>query len=197
MKLQFYKIDEIFKKKLLFLIPFYIFSYEKHFEEYNNDKQKLELLMKEYEKIKNRLEELVNAGDVNEYTKCTIIDMSNKVLEHIAMKYNDLREGVKSVMGGKVLEYEAKSIRNEVIQEGLQRGIQKGMQKGIQQGMQKGIQQGMQKGIQQGRGEGVQVGRLEMLFDLVRDNLLPVKDAAYKAGLSEEDFREKMQTHTR
>lgn len=188
MKLQFYNIDEIFKKKLLFLIPFYIFSYEKHFEEYNNDKQKLELLMKEYEKIKNRLEELVNAGDVNEYTKCTIIDMSNKVLEHIAMKYNDLREGVKSVMGGKVLEYEAKSIRNEGIQEGLQRGIQKGMQKGIQQGM--------QKGIQQGRGEGVQVGRLEMLFDLVRDNLLPVKDAAYKAGLSEEDFREKMQTHT-
>lgn len=49
------------------------------------------------------------------YTKCTIVDMSNKVLEHIAQKYVSVREGVKSVMGGKVLEYEAKSIREEGI----------------------------------------------------------------------------------
>lgn len=39
--------------------------------------------------------------------------MSKKVLEHIARKYDNIREGVKSVMGGKVLEYEAKTIKNE------------------------------------------------------------------------------------
>ena len=32
-----------------------------------------------------------------------------------AQKYVSVREGVKSVMGGKVLEYEAKSIREEGI----------------------------------------------------------------------------------
>ncbi len=31
--------------------------------------------------------------------------MSNKVLEHIAVNYNSVREKVKTVMGGKVLEY--------------------------------------------------------------------------------------------
>lgn len=53
----------------------------------------------------------------------SIIDMSNKVLEHIAMKYCSVREGVKAVMGGKVLEYEAKSIKREGIEEGMEKGI--------------------------------------------------------------------------
>lgn len=36
--------------------------------------------------------------------------MSNKVLAHIAVGYETVQEGVKSVMGGKVLDYEAKTI---------------------------------------------------------------------------------------
>ena len=36
--------------------------------------------------------------------------MSNKVLEHVAVKYNSVKE-VKAVMGGKILEYEAKTIK--------------------------------------------------------------------------------------
>ena len=39
------------------------------------------------------------------------------------MKYNSVREGVKSVMGGRVLEYEAKTIRNEGIEKGIEEGI--------------------------------------------------------------------------
>lgn len=51
------------------------------------------------------------------------MDMSNKVLEHIAAKYDSVREGVKAVMGGKVLEYEAKTIKREGIEEGIKEGI--------------------------------------------------------------------------
>ena len=51
-------------------------------------------------------------------------------------------------MGGKVLEYEAKTIKRE--------------------------------------------GRLEMLFDLVRDNLLSLPDAISRAGLPEELFLKKL-----
>lgn len=70
-------------------------------------------------------------GIINEYTRCTIIDMSNKVLDHIAQKYDSVRKGVKTVMGGRVLEYEAKTIKNEGIKEGMEKGIEKGMEKGI------------------------------------------------------------------
>ncbi len=59
------------------------------------------------------------------------MDMSNKVLEHIAAKYDSVREGVKAVMGGKVLEYEAKTIKREGIEEGIKEGIEEGIKEGI------------------------------------------------------------------
>ncbi|HCT92402.1 MAG TPA: hypothetical protein DF613_13660 [Lachnospiraceae bacterium] len=118
MKSQQYSLDEIFKKNLLFLIPFYIFSYERRFQEYNQDKAKLELLKQEYLGIRNELEELTVQKIIDEYTKCTIIDMSGKVLENIAKKYENIRKGVKAVMGGKVFEYEAKTIRDQGRREG-------------------------------------------------------------------------------
>ena len=39
--MQQYTLEEIFEKKLLFLIPFYIFTHESRFEEYNKDEEAL------------------------------------------------------------------------------------------------------------------------------------------------------------
>lgn len=52
-KIQNYSIDEIFKKNLLFLIPFYIFSHECRFNEYESNDAMLETLKTEYEYIKD------------------------------------------------------------------------------------------------------------------------------------------------
>lgn len=38
-------------------------------------------------------------------------------------------------------------------------------------------------------------GKLEILFDLVNDNLLTIRDAAFRAELTEEAFKEKMQSY--
>ncbi len=122
MKLQKYTINEIFDKKLLFLIPFYIFSHESRFKEYNKNEDKLAQLKAEYIEIVSNLDEWMQRGIISVYTKKTILEMSRKVLENIASKYQNVREGVISVMGGKVLEYEAKTI----LKEGMQKGIQKG-----------------------------------------------------------------------
>ena len=130
MKSQKYSIDEIFEKGLLFLIPFYIFSHERRFKEYNGDKGKLGELQREYKDITDRIEQLLNAGVISEYTKCTIMDMANKVLVHIARKYENVREGVKQVMGGRVLDYEAKRIKNEGREEGRAEGREEGIVEG-------------------------------------------------------------------
>ena len=135
--------------------------------EYEQDETKLAELKAEYGEIKNRLEELQDKDEISEYTKCTIIDMSNKVLEHIAKKYESIRKGVKSVMGGKVLEYEAKTILN----------------------------QGKKEGRKEGRREGRREGRLEMLFDLVYNNLLSITEAAMQAGITEENFKKEMHNY--
>ena len=118
MKTQQYTLDEIFEKKLLFLIPFYIFTHENRFDEYEKDEDKLELLRREVMGIMKRLEQMALAEEISEYEKCTIVDMSRKVVEKITVKYENVRKEVTSIMGGKVLEYEAKTI--------LQNGIKKG-----------------------------------------------------------------------
>lgn len=79
LKVRKYSIQEIFDKQLLFLIPFYIFTHESRFSEYDKDESKLESLMDEYEYIRNKLEELCNNSVIDEFTRCTIIDMANKV----------------------------------------------------------------------------------------------------------------------
>lgn len=104
----------------------YIFTHEKRFRVYNNNQEKLEILKNQYEEIKRKLEELMTAGEISEYTKCMIIDMSNRVLEHIAWKFENMREEVKSVMGGKVLNYEAKDILNRGKREVAENMIKRG-----------------------------------------------------------------------
>ena len=122
MRSQEYTVEEIFQKRLLFLLPFHIFSHEKRFGEYERDEGRLGSLRQEYGQIREGLEGSLEQGEISEYTKCTIIDMSIKVLEHIARKYDHVREGVRSVMGGKILEYEAKTIREEAKEAGREEG---------------------------------------------------------------------------
>ena len=46
------------------------------------------------------------------------LDMSRKVIEHLAVKYKNVAKGVSRTMGGKVLNYEAKDILNRGRREG-------------------------------------------------------------------------------
>jgi hypothetical protein len=130
LKVQQYTIEQIFEKDLLFLIPFYIFCYEKKLTEYDTDQEKLKLLQQEFAGIRERLEDLCENGRISEYEKYTVLEMSKKVIENIASNYAKVKKGVTAVMGGKVLEHEAKTILQSGIQQGLQQGIQQGLQQG-------------------------------------------------------------------
>lgn len=118
LKIKNYSVDELFEKKLYFLIPFHIFAYKNQLEVYNKDNEKLEELESIYQDIMERLEELIKKGELDEYTRHCIIDMSKKVIGHIATKYEKVKEGVGSVMGGRILDYEAKRIYNSGKSEG-------------------------------------------------------------------------------
>ncbi len=123
-KIQTYSLDTLFKKKLLFLIPFYIFTYESQLNSIENSANKLDTLCKEYAIIRERLETLSIQGHISEYTLKTICDMSEKVIQHLASKYEKIKKEVTSIMGGKVLEYEAKTIYREGIKDGIDQGIE-------------------------------------------------------------------------
>lgn len=167
-KAQRYGLEEIFQKKLLFLLPFYIFTHESRFAVYNEDKKALESLKREYAAIRVRLEKMAGQGEISEYTKCMLLDMSGKVAENLAAKYENVRKGVRDIMVGKVLEYEAKTIRRE------------------------GIREGVCQGISQGISQGIKEGRLKTLAELVRDGLLSMEEASVRAALSPEEFQKKI-----
>ncbi len=121
-KVQNYSVEQLFEKELFFFIPFHIFTYEKDFFEYEKDEDKLRKLKVVYGDIVERLDVCARGGRLTEFEKKTVVEMANKVLEKIAIKYSKVKEEVGNVMGGKVLDYEAKDILNQGRQEGRQEG---------------------------------------------------------------------------
>ena len=113
MKVQSYSLDEIFEKRLLMLIPFYIFSHEKSFSEYNNNEHKLEELKAEYRIILERLDDLETQGIIGAFDKRTIIDLSSDVINEIARKYENVQKGIGAMMRGPLIQTEARTILNE------------------------------------------------------------------------------------
>ena len=78
---------------------------------------KLQKLCEEYSYIQTKLDDLQKAGEVSEFTKSAVCVMTNHVLALIAQKYQRVQEGVENIMRGKIIEYEAKTIRNKAIAE--------------------------------------------------------------------------------
>ena len=115
MKVQKYSLDDIFEKRLLMLIPFYIFSHEKGFPEYNSNEQKLAELKAEYQIILERLDKLEQQGVIGAFDRRTIIELSSDVIKEIAQKYENVQKGVGDIMGGALIETEARKILNQGI----------------------------------------------------------------------------------
>ena len=119
MRVQSYSLDEIFEKRLLMLIPFYIFSHEKSFSEYNNNEQKLEELKAEYRIILERLDDLEKQGIIGAFDKRTIIELSSDVIREIARKYENVQKGIGAMMRGPLIQTRARTILNRGISQGI------------------------------------------------------------------------------
>nr|WP_289765726.1 hypothetical protein [uncultured Acetatifactor sp.] len=113
MKVQTYSLDDIFEKDLLMLIPFYIFSHEKGFPEYNSNEEKLAELKAEYQEILVRLDGLEQQGVIGAFDKRTLIDLSGDVIHEIAQKYQNVQKGVGDMMRGALIETSARRLKNE------------------------------------------------------------------------------------
>jgi hypothetical protein len=121
-KVSVYTIDEIFEKKLYLLIPFYIFTYESEFSEYDTNEEKLESLKKEYQKIIDRLTDLTEKGGMSSFDKRTIIELTDDVMKELTRKYNNIRKEVGELMSGAMIQTEARRLRDEGRTEGRQEG---------------------------------------------------------------------------
>ena len=163
MKLNCYGMDELFEKKLWFLLPFHGFCYEETFPESETDQSLRERLTGIFREMRGRLDELCSSGQMNECQKYRIIFSINMVLQKLMEKYPRTRKEVLDVMGGKVVECEVDWI--------LQRGIEQGREQGLAQG----LAQGLEQGLEQGREQGLEQGRSQMIENMLKNKKTPAE----------------------
>lgn len=65
-----------------------------------------------------RLDKLEQEGIIGAFDKHTIIELSSDVIKEIAQKYENVQKGVGDIMGGALIETEARTILNRGKAEG-------------------------------------------------------------------------------
>lgn len=158
-----YTKNEIFEKKLLFLLPFYIMRYEKQKHELAADEQRLQKLLDEYEDIRNCL----TAKDQSAELYTDLIGLIIRISDYIFAGEEAVKRRFKSIMGGKVLELESERL--------MKLGKEKGKAEGRAEGKAEGKAEGEQKSLQLNRAL-IADNRMD---DLVRSTY----DAAYRKKL--------------
>ncbi len=121
-KVQNFTSNEMFAKKLLIFLPFYIMRYEKDFCK-NISNEQLKIILYEIEDIRDRLaDELSNRTDVYD----DIAELIIKISDHILREQNQIRERVRKIMSGEILELFSERVARvsrEKLNEGLAMGL--------------------------------------------------------------------------
>ena len=108
-----YSIEDIFEKKLYFLIPFFVFNMEDELPAIDANLDSLNAFEDFYAGIVNKLEEMVLERNLTEFSYLEIRDMTNKVVQNLARNYENIKERIGDIMGGKVLVTEASKMRRK------------------------------------------------------------------------------------
>lgn len=120
-KMNKYTKDNIFEKKLLMLLPFYIMKYEQMADNIERDSVKLQEMLKEFEDIRKKLEEEIsNSGRAELYMDLDKLII--RIADYIFRNKEKIRKGIGEVMGGKVLQLESERVRAEGEARGEARG---------------------------------------------------------------------------
>ena len=119
-------IDEIFRKHLYMLLPFYVFNLEKGLDTIEADSGELEDFVELYRNIADRLESDLAKGYLSQFSHGVIISLIHKVMYKMNVKRSNIRERIGDIMGGKVLELDIIKARHEGLAIGEARGEARG-----------------------------------------------------------------------
>ena len=161
-KSQNYEKEEIFRKKLYVLLPYYILRYEKQLLLIEKEESRRQQFLEEYNDICDRLIETL--GKENPLAYSELHNLMKRIQEYVLKKRENIRKGVQQVMGGHVLE----SWKEEMIRIGRTEGRT----------------EGLAEGHAEGRAEGLAV-LVNSLKDFITD-----KEALYQAIIKYETYKD-------
>lgn len=112
-----YSCTEMFQKKLMFLLPFYIMRYEKKRPDSSQNPEVLEQLLSEYASIMNFLnQEFMVQG--HERTYRDLIALIERISDYIFVDNETVKERLGDFMRGKLLELPSEKL----IKQGMEQG---------------------------------------------------------------------------
>ncbi len=131
---QDYTQDDIFQKKLLFLVPFYAMHYEKALHRVGGmDIAEKEKILVDFRRLQERLEEeLPPAEQAKVYID--LVDLMREVDNHIFRNDESVKKGVDGIMGGKAYELYSDILEKRGREEGEKRGEISAFKKMVQLG---------------------------------------------------------------
>ena len=86
-------------------------------EEMDSSEEMIQEMQDTYRNLWDKMDGFVDNGLITEFEKAAIKAMCDKVAEALSHKYRNVQKGVETVMGGQVLDYEAKRIARKAEEE--------------------------------------------------------------------------------
>ena len=126
-----YSVEELFEKKLLILLPFYLFRFANEFKEMNRDAEKQGKIKEALREINDRLEAMAHRKEITVYEQLTIQELLQRVSAKLLADYENVKEGVDEIMSGYILRTRADDILDRGIAIGTENGIKIGTESGI------------------------------------------------------------------
>ena len=127
LKMKDYDIDELFEKKLLLLVPFFVFRYSnKEYAEMNGDIGKMAGLKQRLKRVSEILDGIVQQGEIDRFQKGNILTYIRKILFKLLKNYSSAKKEVEKSMGGFIIKTELDIAREDGIEIGEERGKAKG-----------------------------------------------------------------------
>jgi len=122
-----YSKDDICKKNLLFLTPYYIIRFEKKLAQINEDANQLNALKAEYQELYEELAELAEREDISRDYLHDMICLTEKIIEHVAKDMENVKREVKQ-MGGNIIKLDREILVEEAEERGEKHGEDVAMQ---------------------------------------------------------------------
>lgn len=116
LKIQDYSLEEMFKKRLYILLPFYLFIYSnQELRKINSSQKRMEKLLQEVDLLIQKLSQAAKDDLITQLAFNVIIEMLKKVscAYTESNKCDNIKVEVERIMGGEVIELESMKIYNE------------------------------------------------------------------------------------
>ena len=137
-----YSVEEIFTKKLLFFLPYYMARYQNL---KTADEQKVRQILEEVKDISDRL----SAVAEDDQKKRLVMDLTKLIVQlsdYIFEKETTIKEGVEDIMLNKPYMLESERLHKEGFTQGELKGRREGFEQGEVQGRHNLIMNALQRG---------------------------------------------------